>query len=78
MDYQVAVSPSARRDLRDIVRYISLQLHTVHRLTPCAPRIHDPVELIPAQPTQPMGFFFLLRFRARDAGFDFREPDGVF
>ena len=24
MDYQVAVSPSARRDLRDIVRYISL------------------------------------------------------
>ena len=24
MDYQVALSPSARRDLRDIVRYISL------------------------------------------------------
>lgn len=24
MDYQVAISPSARRDLRDIVRYISL------------------------------------------------------
>ena len=24
MDYQVAVSPSARRDLRDVVRYISL------------------------------------------------------
>ena len=27
MDYQVALSPSAHRDLRDIVRYISIDSH---------------------------------------------------